>query len=79
MLLALEPAALELSLRAIGDAQAERRRLDRQWQLRLERSRFDAERAARQYQACEPEKPDGRAGAANGGGSGLCWSSRGRG
>ena len=55
MLLALEPAALELSLRAVGDAQAERDRLDRQWRLRLERSRYEAERAARQYQACEPE------------------------
>jgi hypothetical protein len=55
VLLALEPAALELSLRAGGDAQAERERLDRQWRLRLERSRYEAERAARQYQACEPE------------------------
>jgi hypothetical protein len=55
VLLALEPAALELSLRAVGDAQAERDRLDRQWRLRLERSRYEAERAARQYQACEPE------------------------
>jgi hypothetical protein len=55
VLLALEPAALELSLRAVGDAQAERDRLDRQWRLRVERSRYEAERAARQYQACEPE------------------------
>src|SRR4051812_10343767 len=55
VLLALEPAALELSLRAVGDAQLERDRLDRQWRLRLERSRYEAERAARQYQACDPE------------------------
>lgn len=55
VLLALEPAALELSLRAVGDVQGERDRLDRQWRLRLERSRYEAERAARQYQACEPE------------------------
>jgi DNA invertase Pin-like site-specific DNA recombinase len=54
-LLALEPAALELSLRAVADVQAERGRLDRQWRLRLERSRYEAERAARQYRACEPE------------------------
>jgi hypothetical protein len=55
VLRALEPAAVELSLRAVGDVQAERDRLDRQWRLRLERSRYEAERAARQYQACEPE------------------------
>jgi hypothetical protein len=55
VLLALEPAALELSLRTVGDVQRERDRLDRQWQLRLERCRYEAERAARQYQACEPE------------------------
>src|SRR3954454_11401835 len=55
VLLALEPAAVELSLRAVGDAQGERDRLDRQWRLRVERSRYEAERAARQYQACEPE------------------------
>jgi hypothetical protein len=55
VLLALEPAALELSLQAVGDAQRERDRLDRQWRQRLERSRYEAERAARQYQACEPE------------------------
>lgn len=55
VLLALEPAAVELSLRAVGDARAERDRLDRQWRLRLERSRYEAERAARHYQACEPE------------------------
>ena len=55
VLMALEPAAVELSLRAAGDIQGERDRLDRQWRLRLERSRYEAERAARQYQACEPE------------------------
>jgi hypothetical protein len=29
--------------------------LSRQWRLRLERARYEAERAERQYQACEPE------------------------
>ena len=33
----------------------ERAELTRQWQLRRERARYEAERAARQYQACEPE------------------------
>lgn len=29
--------------------------LDRQWKLRLERARYDAKRAERQYDACEPD------------------------
>jgi len=29
--------------------------VDRQWQLRLERARYDAKRAERQFDACEPE------------------------
>lgn len=29
--------------------------LDRQWRLRLERARYDAKRAERQYDACEPD------------------------
>lgn len=29
--------------------------LDRQWSLRLERARYDAKRAERQYDACEPD------------------------
>ena len=55
VLRALEPAALELSLRAVADAERERGRLARQWEQRLERARHDAERAARQYHAAEPE------------------------
>jgi DNA invertase Pin-like site-specific DNA recombinase len=55
VLRALEPAALELSLRAVADAERERARLARHWEQRLERARHDAERAARQYHAAEPE------------------------
>lgn len=55
VLRALEPAALELSLRAVADAERERARLTRHWEQRLERARHDAERAARQYHAAEPE------------------------
>jgi DNA invertase Pin-like site-specific DNA recombinase len=43
---ALEPAALELSLRAAEDLQKERGRLDKNWQQRLERARYEAERSA---------------------------------
>ena len=52
---ALEPAALELSLRAIQDVERERQRLHEQWRLKLERARHEAERAERQYHAVEPE------------------------
>jgi DNA invertase Pin-like site-specific DNA recombinase len=55
VLRALEPAALELSLRAVADAERERARLARHWEQRLERARHGAERAARQYHAAEPE------------------------
>jgi DNA invertase Pin-like site-specific DNA recombinase len=55
VLRALEPATLELSLRAIDDVHQERERLHRHWKQRLERATYEAERAERQYQAVEPE------------------------
>src|SRR4051794_1332914 len=55
VLRALEPAALELSLRAIEDVERERNRLHDQWRQTLERARQDVARAERQYQAVEPE------------------------
>jgi hypothetical protein len=55
ILAALQPASLELSLSAADDLQQERRRLEQIWQQRLERARYDAERAERQYHAVEPE------------------------
>jgi DNA invertase Pin-like site-specific DNA recombinase len=55
VLRALEPAALELSLTAIADIEREREQLHRHWQQRLERARYEAARAERQYQAVEPE------------------------
>ena len=55
VLTALEPAALELSLGAADDVQQERARLHRNWQQRVERARYQAERAKRQYDAVEPE------------------------
>ena len=51
----LQPASLELSLAAEQDLQAERQQLDAHWRQRLERARYNAERAARQYHAVEPE------------------------
>ncbi len=55
VLRALEPATLELSLKAIQDVHQERERLHRHWKQRLERATYEAERAERQYQAVEPE------------------------
>jgi DNA invertase Pin-like site-specific DNA recombinase len=55
VLRALEPAALELSLRAAQDVRQERDRLHRHWEQQLERARYESERAERQYHAVEPE------------------------
>jgi Recombinase zinc beta ribbon domain len=55
VLQALEPAALEASLALAADLEAERAKLDRHWQQRLERARYEVERARRQYAQVEPE------------------------
>lgn len=55
VLAALSPAALEVSLRAVEQAHSERAMLDKLWRQRLERARYAAERARRQYQLAEPE------------------------
>lgn len=55
VLRALEPMAVELSLQVANDLEAERQRLLTHWQQRLERARYDADRAFRQYTAVEPE------------------------
>jgi DNA invertase Pin-like site-specific DNA recombinase len=51
----LEPAALELSLCAAADVQRERDRLHQNWQQRVERARYETQRAVRQYDTVEPE------------------------
>jgi hypothetical protein len=55
VLAALQPAALELSLTAADDLHQERARLHQVRQQELERARYEAERARRQYAAVEPE------------------------
>lgn len=52
---ALRPVSVELSLRAIDDSRAERKRLHQQWSKEVERARYEAQRAERQYQSVEPE------------------------
>lgn len=55
VLSALEPAALELSLRAVEDIEQERRRLDQHWQQKLQRARYEIELAERRYRAVDPD------------------------
>jgi len=55
LLSALEAASLELSLGAGDGLRLERERIHRHWLQRLERARYEADRAARQYHAIEPE------------------------
>jgi DNA invertase Pin-like site-specific DNA recombinase len=55
LLAAAQPAALEASLAAVAGVKQQRAELTRQWQLRQERAAIEVDRAARQYQACEPE------------------------
>ena len=55
MLTVLEPAALELSLSAAKDVERQRAQIDQHWQHRLERARYETDRATRQYHAVEPE------------------------
>jgi DNA invertase Pin-like site-specific DNA recombinase len=55
VLRALEPAALELSVKAQTDLRRERERLDKHWQQKLRRARYDVELAERRYQAVDPD------------------------
>jgi hypothetical protein len=51
----LKPATLQLSLQALEQTKQERRRVTELRRKRLERARYEADRAARQYHAVEPE------------------------
>jgi DNA invertase Pin-like site-specific DNA recombinase len=55
ILAVLEPATLELSFTAAEDIGRQQKMIDQQWQHRLERAQYDSDRAARQYDAVEPE------------------------
>jgi DNA invertase Pin-like site-specific DNA recombinase len=52
---ALSPAGIELSLRAIEHSSEQRRQQETRLRQNLERATYEAERAARQYHAVEPE------------------------
>ena len=51
----IEPAQVEVALALAADLERDRAIVERQWELRLERARYEAERAFRQYDLCEPE------------------------
>ena len=51
----LTPATVELSLKAVEQTKQERQRVTKLRRQRLERSQYEADRAARQYHAVEPE------------------------
>lgn len=51
----LKPASLELYLAATSDLERERARIEELWRQKLERAAQQADRAARQFQAVEPE------------------------
>ena len=55
VLMALAPDKVALAVAALGELDAEVRRLDRHGSLRLERARNEMELARRQYDAVEPE------------------------
>ncbi|WP_354112394.1 hypothetical protein [Bradyrhizobium sp. S3.12.5] len=55
LLEALAPDQIAIALAAVGRLEEESRQLERQWTLRRERARYEAERARRQYDAVEPE------------------------
>jgi Recombinase zinc beta ribbon domain/Recombinase/Phage antirepressor protein KilAC domain len=55
LLEALKPDQVALAIATLGELEQEVRQLERQWSLKRERARHEAERARRQYNAVEPE------------------------
>jgi DNA invertase Pin-like site-specific DNA recombinase len=51
----IRPAEIEALLLLSAECEREQTQIQHQWQLRLERTRYEAERARRQYDQCEPE------------------------
>jgi DNA invertase Pin-like site-specific DNA recombinase len=52
---AIQPAQLAVSLATLGEIEAQARQIERQWQLQLERARYEADLARRRFLAVEPE------------------------
>ncbi len=52
---AVAPPEIDLSFAVVKEVERQSRQVDEQWKLRLERLRYEARRAERQYYAVEPE------------------------
>src|SRR5207245_8794663 len=52
---AMQPAQLEVSMAAIEQMAEQARRVDRQWELIVERTLYEAELAHRRFLAVDPE------------------------
>ena len=52
---AIQPAHLEVSLATLAEIEDQARQAERQWQLRLERARYEADLARRRFLAIDPE------------------------
>jgi hypothetical protein len=52
---AIQPAQLHVSLATLAEIEQQARQVERQWQLRLERARYEADLARRRFLAVEPE------------------------
>src|SRR6201987_4658868 len=51
----MQPAQLEVSMAAIEQMAEQARRVDRQWEMIVERARYEAELARRRFLAVDPE------------------------
>jgi DNA invertase Pin-like site-specific DNA recombinase len=52
---AIQPAQLQVSLATLAQLEDQARQFERQWQLRLERARYEADLARRRFLAIDPE------------------------
>jgi hypothetical protein len=52
---AIQPPEIELSLAVLREAEHQAGEVDRQWTLRLERARYEAQLAERRYKAIDPD------------------------
>jgi len=52
---AIQPAQLEVSLATLEQIEDQARQVERQWELRLERARYEADLARRRFLAVDPE------------------------
>lgn len=52
---AMQPAQLEISMAAFEQIEARTRQIEQQWQLRLERARYEADLARRSFSRVDPE------------------------